>query len=518
MFWPGNPVMVIFAKTKGVSHLKRAAVIIPPVITPSEVPAGAFMLASGLMARGIEAPIHDLSLGFFIWLFTEHAPAEGYPNCTPALKYLTDPEGGFYTSQKHRSFCGVLQSVLKRYSRGFPGWHLSLMDSVPPAVVHSTDILSSLAVEGRTPFSEYIESWAGKQQDTFQRALLSVSYISQLPAAVETAHILKNLGKRVTVGGSLPSALKSTGSGIELLHECFDELLTDDGRSLTGGTEPLMQKMEWPVFAGEHKYLSSKQFIPFPLTTGCVWNRCLFCPDRDKPYLDIPGKNLEKLLRNTSGNAIVHLIDSAVPPGRLKDLLPVLKEMSSGFYGFARPEAALLETGLLDSFKDAGCIMLQTGVESGSRTLLQKYAKGFLPETAEKVVDEIHLAGILNYIYLLFGLPGETESDRNSTLELLRRHSRAIDYMNISVFNLPEKSELTDRAEEFGIDTGEYDPSADVIRFYRPFLSKDGSDPRALARMYLRDVFKRDPAVLKILQQTPRWFRAGHMALMKPSG
>lgn len=469
------------------------------------------------MARGIEAPVHDLSLGFFLWLFQKHAPEAGYPNCAQALEYLRNPEGGFYTPQKHRSFCGILQSVLKRYSAGFPGWQISLMDSVPPGIVHSTAGLSALAEEGRTPFSSYLESWLGKHADTFDRALVSISYLSQLPAAVETALLLKKSGKRVTVGGSLPSALKDTGRGIELLEGCFDELLTDDGRSLVDEAQPLMMKMAWPVFGLEQEYLSSKRFIPFALTTGCCWNRCLFCPDRNKPFNNIPEENIVNLLRETSGDAVVHLIDSAIPAQRLKTLLPVLREMSGGFYGFARPEGALLEPGLLGKYREAGCMMLQTGVESGSQNLLGRYAKGFLPSTAEKVLEASSEAGILNYVYLLFGLPGETGEDRNKTLQLVRRRAGEIDYMNVSVFNLPEKSELTDRALEYGLEPGEYDPDANVLRFYRPFRMLDGSRPRTEARKYLREIFKKDAAVDRILRQTPKWFRAGHMALMKPS-
>ncbi len=121
-------------------------------------------------------------------------------------------------------------------------------------------------------------------------------------------------------------------------------------------------------------------------------------------------------------------------------------------------------------------------------------------------------------MYLLFGLPGETDVDRNLTLDMVRRLEKDMDYMNISIFNLPERSELTDRAEEFGIEPGEYDPSSDVLRFYRPFKCSGGGNPREDAREYLRSVFKADPAVERILQRTPKWFRAGHMALMKPSG
>lgn len=473
------------------------------------------MLAGGLAARGIEAPVHDLSLGFFRWLFFEHAPKAGFANCAPSIEYLISPGTEFYDPHKHRSVCGVLQSVLKSYRRNFPGWQLSLMDSVPPGVAHSTAELLSTAKSGSTPFSEYFKLWLKQTRGTFDHGLISLAYLSQLPAAVEIAWLLEESGIRVTVGGSLASALKHTGRGIELLHSCFREIALDDGRSLVGEDRPFLSKIEWPVFANDWKYFSSRPVIPFPLTTGCTWNKCLFCPDRDKPFMDVSTKNLKKILAGGPDNPVIHLIDSAIPVKTVEELLPLFREKTSGFYGFARPQGEWLRNDLLQRMADSGCLMLQTGAESGSSAILQRFMKGFSSNTAEKVITEISDAGMRNYVYLLFGLPGETENDRELTLDMVRRLKGKIDYMNLSIFNLPEKCELTDRAAEFGIIPGEYDSNASVLRFYRPFRSLNGSDPRKESREFIRRVFKPDPAVSPVLQATPKWFRAGHMALMK---
>lgn len=495
--------------------MDRKSVISPPVITPSEVPAGAFMLAGGLAARGIEAPIHDLSLGFFRWLFLEHAPKAGFANCVPSLEYLISPGTEFYDSHKHRSVCGVLQSVLKSYKKKFPGWQLSLMDSVPPGIAHSTKELITLAKSGSTPFSEYFKLWLKRSRGTFDHGLISLAYLSQLPAAVEIAWLLEESGIRVTVGGSLASALKDTGSGIELLKSCFREIAMDDGRSLTGEDQPFLSKVEWPVFADRWKYFSSRPVIPFPLTTGCTWNKCLFCPDRDKPFMDVSTGNLKNILAGGPDNPVIHLIDSAIPVKTVEEMLPLFRKKASGFYGFARPQGEWLRNGLLKKMADSGCLMLQTGAESGSNDILQRFMKGFSTGTAEKVITEISDSGMRNYVYLLFGLPGETEKDRELTLDMATRLKGKIDYMNLSIFNLPEKCELTDRAAEFKIIPGEYDSDDPVLRFYRPFHSVDGSDPRREAREFIRDVFRSNPAVIHVLQSTPKWFRAGHMALME---
>ncbi len=495
--------------------MNRKAVISPPIITPSEVPAGSFMLSGGLAARGIEAPIHDLSLGFFRWLFLEYAPKAGFANCKPSLDYLISPGTEFYKPHKHRSVCGVLQSVLKSYQKLFPGWQLSLMDSVPPGITHSTSGLISLAQSGKTPFTQYFKLWMQEIRGTFDHALISLAYISQLPAAVEIVWLLEEAGIKVTVGGSLASALHDTGSGIELLNSCFKEVVLDDGRSVVNENQPFLSKIEWPIFAKTWKYFSSRPVIPFPLTTGCTWNKCLFCPDRNKPFMNVSINNLKNILQGGPDNPIIHLIDSEMPVKAVNDMLPVLRNKTSGFYGFARPQGAWLADNLLSRMADSGCLMLQTGAESGSEKILRRFMKGFSPSTAEKVLGEISKLGIRNYVYFLFGLPGETESDRNLTLEMVTRLKGKIDYMNLSVFNLPEKCELTERATEFGIIPGEYDGEASVLRFYRPFESMDGSNPRKEAREFISKRFRPDPTVLPVLQSTPKWFRAGHMALME---
>jgi hypothetical protein len=491
------------------------AVLVPPVITPSEVPAGAFLFSAGLAARGMNAPIHDLSLGFFMWLFTQYSPRNGFPNCLPPIEYLRNPEGGLYDPQRHRSACGVLQSVLKRYSAGFPGWQLSLMDCSPPQGVHSVKGLRASASDGKSPFSHYFANWFSKEADSFKHGLISLSYISQLPAAVELALLLESNGKKVTVGGSLPAALNTTGDGVGVLKTLFPDLCLDDGRSIAGDSEPLLSKLVWPPFSGNSAYLSARPVVPYPLTTGCIWNQCLFCPDRSKPLFFLPRNNLGALLEKCTEKPVVHLIDSAVPSKTLREMLPLLSSGASGFYGFCRPETSFLSPGLLMDMSDAGCLMIQTGLESGSDAILSKFRKGFSPETAERVVRTAHDSGIRNYAYLLFGLPGETEADRMMTLEQMRRLKGSVDYINISVFNLPVKSELTDRAEEFGISQGEYDPDAEVLRFYSPFECHGGQNPRKAARRFLQEIFKPDPAVSEILLRTPRWFRAGHMAMMK---
>ena len=160
--------------------------------------------------------------------------------------------------------------------------------------------------------------------------------------------------------------------------------------------------------------------------------------------------------------------------------------------------------------------MLQLGAEGGSRSLLDRYDKGLDPIEMVRVLRATAEAGIRTYLYLLFGLPGETEEDRLATLELVAANADAVDFLNLSLFNLPRLSELTERAAEFGIELSDF-PLDGRLQLYRPF-TVGGEPPRVAARRFLASRFKRDPRIRPALLRTPRWLRAAHMALMKVEG
>jgi hypothetical protein len=213
---------------------------------------------------------------------------------------------------------------------------------------------------------------------------------------------------------------------------------------------------------------------------------------------------------------VLHLTDSAVPPSQLERLLPVCASNSLSFYGFARPTRSLLRGDLLERAAEAGCLMLQLGVESGSGALLSRYDKGIDPRDSREVVRRASRAGIRTYLYMLFGLPAETQEDRQTTLEMLVDESDCVDFLNLSLFNLPRFCELTQRAAEHDIQPEDsFDPGG--IRLYTPFVTSQGN-PRREARLFLSSQLRSHPAIRPAVIRTPRWLRAAHLALMTISG
>lgn len=496
-------------------------VLSPPVCTPAEPPSGAFLLTAGLAAHGVDAALLDLSLAFYHRLLARpRTMAE-----LRTLDYFLAPPGGAYEPEAHRAAAGRLHKRLVDAMAPFPGWTVSLMDVGPPRAAHEPARLAALLAEGGHPFEglwdEALAPVLARHRP--RKVAVSLAYLSQLAGAIDLVAWLRRHGVEPVVGGSLPASLAATGAGFEGLRAVFPHIALDDGASLldaSAAPRRLLDRLTWPRLLAERPYLSARPIVPLVLSTGCYWNRCLFCPDRDMRFAPLRTETLAGFLASIPPDVlarrpVVHLLDSAAPPASLRRLLPLVAERRLDFYGFARPSEHLLADRLLERAADAGCLMLQLGAESGSAPLLDAYDKGFAPAEAEQVVRRAADAGIRTYLYMLFGLPGETDAERELTLDLLARNAGAVDFLNLSIFNLPVHSELTERAAERGLQL-EALPDDDRIRLYRSF-SWDGASPRDAVRPFLRRL-RAHPQVRPAILRTPRWMRAAHLALMRLDG
>ncbi len=498
-------------------------VTVPPVITPSEPPSGAFLLAAGLSARGIDAGFLDLSLDYFRYIFSLSPQGRGYPAVMPAMDYLLNNPR--YSPQQHRTSVGVLNSSMKLFSKRFPGWKVTLMDLVPPVSLHRPSELLRICSEGNTPFTSFWEEYLIPvlERCSPETVLVSLSYLSQLTAGIDLILFLRRAGYKVIAGGSLLNSLSRTGMGYELVQSVLPESSLGDGSSFPGfdsGNEPFLSQLSWPNMLGEWNYISGRPVIPYTLSTGCYWNRCLFCPDSSRKLIVYSHETFERFISTIpptimDNNPIIHFVDSAIPGGALEGVLPLLKQYRLDFYTFARPEEWI--SRIADRLSESGCLMLQLGAESGSRSLLDRFEKGIDPDTTLQILKKCADAGIRSYVYMLLGLPGETDHDIKTSLRFLEKAGDSIDFINFSIFNLPVYCALTDRASEFGIDLLDHDSPDDAIRLYRPFLH-NGQNPRIRARRAVSERFAEIPSVAEALKNTPRWFRTSHFPLIEIPG
>jgi radical SAM superfamily enzyme YgiQ (UPF0313 family) len=185
-------------------------------------------------------------------------------------------------------------------------------------------------------------------------------------------------------------------------------------------------------------------------------------------------------------------------------LLKTLSEHSPGapWYGFARITKDLKDPDFCDALKRSGCRMLKLGLESGDQAVLDSLNKGIDLPVASAALESLKRAGIASYVYLLFGTPAEDLEAAERTLDFIVKHSDAIDFLNIAIFNMPAHGSDADKFETRSFYEGD-------LYLYREFVHPLGWD-RSAVRQFLDKRFRRHPAVAAILRRDPPFFTSNH--------
>lgn len=104
-----------------------------------------------------------------------------------------------------------------------------------------------------------------------------------------------------------------------------------------------------------------------------------------------------------------------------------------------------VDGALLAAMRNAGCVQVDFGVESGSATVLKGMHKAITPTDVEEAFSLARSAGLRTGASFILGSPGETEEDLKATAELARRIDSD---WTIFFFSTPYPgTELYERAE-----------------------------------------------------------------------
>ncbi|MDM7995004.1 MAG: hypothetical protein QUT30_04870 [Acidobacteriota bacterium] len=183
---------------------------------------------------------------------------------------------------------------------------------------------------------------------------------------------------------------------------------------------------------------------------------------------------------------------------------PLSKPLPVPWYGFARMTDHFRDPDFCHSLKKSGCVLLKIGIESGDQGVLDDLQKGLDLETASLSLKNIKGAGIGTYLYFLFGTPSEGPVEARHTLDFVKRHSDAIDFMNLAIFNMPTHSPGSERYNLRDICEGD-------LSFYSNFDHPNGWN-RERVRAFIGDEFKTEPAIRNIVRRNPPFFTSNHAA------
>jgi hypothetical protein len=502
----------------------------PPVSLPSEPPLGLATLAGRLRRAGVEVQVVDANVEALEQLLDRSAgldprgPAESRAQLhrQRALDQLRSAVG-YENLDRHRAAVGDLRRLLALASAPAARVDLAAYDDPLRSPLKSADLVTAAREHEQSPFSGYFNALAKRVASTRPRAVgLSVSYLHQaLPAMALAGTLRHQLGADVPIlcGGALFSCWRGRLQE-GALAPWVDGVVSGDGVAALldrlGLERDCATADRTPDYSGFpwRTYLAPVPIVPATTSMGCHWARCRYCPEaatQTEHRADTLGDDLLAALSrlcHEAGAGLLHLTDSAIPPGNLQALASGAA-LPAPWYGFVRFSPELAEEHLCRRLRASGCDMLQLGLESGSRQVLSRLRKGVDLAQASACLEALHAAGIQTFIYVMFGTPGETEADARKTLSFLEAHAGLISCLNVSLLNMPLAS-----PGEPGLETRAF-PGAGDLSLYCDFATDPRfSWDRRAARRFMERELARSEAVAPILRRTPLVFGANHAPLL----
>ncbi len=146
---------------------------------------------------------------------------------------------------------------------------------------------------------------------------------------------------------------------------------------------------------------------------------------------------------------------------------------------------------LLQMLKDAGCLQVSVGIESGDSDLLQEHKPGVQLEQVRDTVRRIQAAGLRAKGLFMMGLPGETEESIRRTSDFAL--SLGLDDMNMSKFTPFPGAPIWATVNREGILTDDW-RRMNCLNFV--YVPKGIETRKTLDRLYNRHVkrFYSDPS------------------------
>jgi anaerobic magnesium-protoporphyrin IX monomethyl ester cyclase len=105
---------------------------------------------------------------------------------------------------------------------------------------------------------------------------------------------------------------------------------------------------------------------------------------------------------------------------RVLDFCDAMEKELPGKRWCAQARVEMVDLEMLTRMKQAGCTNLMFGVESGSQRILDFLGKGITVEQIKKTFRWVNEVGIAGGMFLIVGVPGETQRDIDMTKKLIR--------------------------------------------------------------------------------------------------
>jgi radical SAM superfamily enzyme YgiQ (UPF0313 family) len=110
-----------------------------------------------------------------------------------------------------------------------------------------------------------------------------------------------------------------------------------------------------------------------------------------------------------------------VDPDRVRELCSEIKKRNLKIEWNCGTRVDMLTKDLLVTMKDAGCISVWFGVESGTEEMLKAMKKGITPELTAKTLGMVREVGLKPVPNVILGFPGETKKSAWDTIKFIEK-------------------------------------------------------------------------------------------------
>jgi hypothetical protein len=499
----------------------RAVILIhPPVVKPSEPPAGLAKLSGALDHRNVRHILVDANLEAILYLL-EHASLPLSDAWTARAQKHIDRNlaclrewATYHSFGRYQRAVADVNRLLER--SGGTNVRVSLVDYEDRRLSpqKSGDLMHAAEHPDESLFHPYFRHRLPGLVEGFGKDPIvgfSLNYLSQALSAFAMAGLVRREfpNARIVLGGSLVTSWASNPTWKNPFRGLIDDVISGPGED---ALLAMVGERSHESFLPTHfdgfpldRYLSPGPVLPYSASWGCYWRRCSFCPEKAEgtPYRPTPPDGVIAHLQELSSRhkpALIHLVDNALSPALMTRIAE--NPFGAPWYGFARISPHLADVDFCKALKASGCVMLKVGLESGDQGVLDALEKGVSLENAEEALAALKKAGVATYVYLLFGTPPETGESAQRTLHFVAAHSGSIDFLNVALFNLPVHCP---EGRTLGLRPF-YDGD---LALYADFVHPSGWDRRAV-RTFLDREFRKHPAIRPILLRQPPLFTSNH--------
>ena len=258
----------------------------------------------------------------------------------------------------------------------------------------------------------------------------------------------------------------------------------ENGKIISNADRPLIKSLDDLPFPDYDdlplwEYPQNKFGVPImPVvgSRGCIGD-CVFCVEKrlwGNTYRMRSPENIVsefKYVKEKYGVSTIRFNDSLINCNiksleKLCDLL-IEENIEMNWMGMARVRSEMNDK-LLGKMRQAGCIGLWFGIESGSQRILRKMKKGYDIETAKNVIRDTATNGIRVLTFMIVDFPGETQRDFEQSVGFLEQNQEFIDQVSISRFGVLPDSEISNNPQEYGIELSKEKTGNNYSYFYSP--------------------------------------------------